>query len=261
MNLRRPLFSSFILLLAATGCTSSLVPGRAQDQSATIDELKRRVLDLQRQATMHEEEIARLRERLSKLEHRPAPVPAQPAGHPVPGDRDVALPPPSPAPVIAERDLEAISYPPSRPPLPDRSTEAAQADTGATPSTVPEPAQRLYDQGYTLYHQGRYAEAEADFRRFLQAWGTTDLADNAQYWIGESRYARKDFAGALAAFGETVERYPAGNKVPDAMLKAGQCFEAVADLSSALETYQEVVDRFPGSPAALRATARLDALR
>ena len=70
-------------------------------------------------------------------------------------------------------------------------------------------------------------DAEASFQRFLQANPKSELADNAQYWIGECRYSRNDLKGALAAFREVVERFPKGNKVPDAMLKAGQCLEGM----------------------------------
>jgi len=98
-------------------------------------------------------------------------------------------------------------------------------------------------------------------RRFLRSYADTDLADNAQYWVGESRYARKDYAGALAAFRETVERFPEGNKVADALFKAGQCFEAQGDQGSALETYREVIQRYAETAAAARATERVRALR
>ena len=114
----------------------------------------------------------------------------------------------------------------------------------------------LYDRGYTLFHQGHFVDAEASFQRFLQANPGSELADNAQYWIGECRYSRNDLKGALAAFREVVEKYPKGNKVPDAMLKAGQCLEGMGDVEGARVTYREVVRRFPGSAAAAVAEER-----
>jgi tol-pal system protein YbgF len=114
----------------------------------------------------------------------------------------------------------------------------------------------LYDRGYSLYHQGHFVDAESSFQRFLQANTGSELADNAQYWIGECRYARSDLRGALAAFRETVERYPKGNKVPDALLKAGQSLEGLGDVEGARVTYREVVRRFPGTAAAAVAEER-----
>ncbi len=117
--------------------------------------------------------------------------------------------------------------------------------------------QALYDRGYTLYHQKHYVDAEASFQRFLQAEPHSELADNAQYWIGECRYSRGDMRGALAAFRETVERYPTGNKTPDALLKAGMSLESLGDKEGARNTYQEVLKRFPGTAVSAVAEERL----
>jgi len=114
----------------------------------------------------------------------------------------------------------------------------------------------LYDRGYTLYHQKHYVDAEASFQRFLQAEPNSELADNAQYWIGECRYSRGDMRGALAAFRETVARYPAGNKTADALLKAGMSLENLGDKEAARNTYQEVLKRYPGTAVAAVAEER-----
>ena len=131
--------------------------------------------------------------------------------------------------------------------------------TGAPATLQPvEPAaQALYDRGYTLYHQGKYLDAEASFQRFLQAYPATELSDNAQFWIGESRYARGDIRGALAAFREVVQKYPDGNKVPDALIKEGDCLEKLGDRDGARDRYNEVKRRFPDSGAAVMAADRL----
>jgi tol-pal system protein YbgF len=129
-----------------------------------------------------------------------------------------------------------------------------------TADRPPAEAQTLYDRGYTFYHQGRYVDAESTFQRFIQAHPATELTDNAQYWIGECRLARDDVSGALAAFRETVERFPDGNKVPDALLKVGESMAALGDVEGAREAYQEVIRRFAGTTAAAVARDRLPAL-
>ena len=121
-------------------------------------------------------------------------------------------------------------------------------------------AQALYDRGYTLYHQGKYLDAEASFQRFLQAYPMTELSDNAQFWIGESRFARGDSRGALAAFREVLQKYPEGNKVPDALIKEGDCLEKLGDRDGARDRYNEVRRRFPESGAAVMADDRLASL-
>jgi tol-pal system protein YbgF len=137
---------------------------------------------------------------------------------------------------------------------------AAQAPAPPVLEGKREPAtpavQALYDRGYTLYHQKHYVDAEASFQRFLQAEPQSELADNAQYWIGECRYSRGDMRGALAAFRETVARYPTGNKTADALLKEGMSLENLGDKEAARNTYQEVLRRFPGTAVAAVAEER-----
>jgi tol-pal system protein YbgF len=145
----------------------------------------------------------------------------------------------------------------------EAASPAASAPSGesAEPGAPLDPrAQALYDRGYTLYHQGDYVDAETSFRRFLEGHGSSDLSDNAQYWIGECRLARDDLRGALAAFRETVNRYPDGNKVPDALLKTGDVLEKLGDEEGARESYREIQRRFPDSAAAIVASERLGGL-
>ena len=207
-----------------------------------------------------------------------APAPSRRAGA-VPGtaidEMDIDVPPAARSPQ---------SFPPSQPPprtQPARPPVASASPPPPLPSTAPPPAavqvptspvlegkrepvtpavQALYDRGYTLYHQKHYVDAEASFHRFLQAEPNSELADNAQYWIGECRYSRGDMRGALAAFRETVARYPAGNKTADALLKAGMSLENLGDKEAARNTYQEVLKRYPGTAVAAVAEERREKL-
>lgn len=222
-----------------------------------VAELKRRIVELQRQATVSEVEAARLREEVAALERELAdarrtarPERAQPAGDT--GEEDVEIGPITLTEGIEESELE--EPPPSAPPV---QPEPA----GERPQGPSREAIALYDEGYVLYHQERYAEAQTRFESFLEGYPDTDLADNALFWIGESHYARSDYDAALEAFTETIERFPEGNKVPDALLKAGKCLEALGRKAQARDTYQEVAERFPSSAAAAVARERLAALR
>ena len=47
------------------------------------------------------------------------------------------------------------------------------------------------------------------------------LAGNAQYWLGETFYARRDYQNAMTAFAEGYKAYKASPKGPDNLLKLG----------------------------------------
>lgn len=253
-SLRRAACAALVVA-AAAGCASGGLR-RSGSSGADVEELKERVLELQRRAAVTEVELARLRQTVADLEGRlrggvarPAPSPPPPGPSAAEGRGGSVAPSPTP-PRIEERDLAEATLP---------------APVAAPPSETPEPvtreAQAAYDQAYTLYHQGRFIDAETAFRRFLQSWPRTDLADNASYWIGECRYSRGDLRSALAAFQEAVDRFPSGNKTPDALYKAGQCLEGLGDVESARLSYQAILERYPAEPAAELARERLRILR
>jgi tol-pal system protein YbgF len=237
-----------VAAVVAAGC-ASLDGGATSSRDADIEELKARVIELQKKAAMAEVEIARLRQEVLAARGAPAPLTPPPPAPAAPQPVEIAPPPPPGA--IEEGDLESspAEPPPGAPPAP-----------AASPQPLDAQAQAVYDQAYTLYHQGRYLDAETAFQRFLQAHGRTELADNASYWIGECRYARGDLRGALAAFRETIERYPQANKVADALLKAGQCLEGLGDIDGARAAYDELLARFGDSAAASVARGRRDRL-
>ncbi len=254
--------------LLAGGCGSGLLPAGGADPDE-LAEIKSRILELQRTAAMTQVEIDRLRRQVMALEARlgvgetaaPAAVVVPP---PLPAPPPPAEPPAAPPPPTVEvSDLEPVVEPPAaREPPPAAPPPApTPAEPAATSQPVDEAAQALYDRGYTLYHQGRYVDAEAGFRRFLQAYPDTSLSDNAQYWIGESRFARGEYEAALAAFQEAAERYPGGNKVADSLLKVADCWQRLGDPAAARAGYDEVIRRFPGSAAATVAEERRALLR
>jgi tol-pal system protein YbgF len=141
------------------------------------------------------------------------------------------------------------SHPPAqaREPAPELAPRprAAAARTG---SKVVAEYQRLV----AALRAGRHDEAIAGLRRFVARHGKTAYADNAQYWLGEAYYDRKDFARAQREFERVAERFPGGNKVPDALLKAGYCRVALGEIGAAREVLGRLLEEFPGSaPAAL----------
>ena len=274
-----------IVPLLALGCSSgALNPGRATLERQ-VTELQERVLELQRKAAVNEVELARLRRQMSELDGgRVARVSKEePLLEPV-AERPATSQPVAIAGgqgAVSEAELDDPESPPVRAFRPDAPLPApgssrpagestrryvvsedgtASATAGSPAVTVPAESQALYDRGYTLYHQKRYEDAEDSLSRFLEAGAETDLADNALYWIGESRLARGDLEGALEAFASTVEQHPEGNKVPDALLKAGQVLEQVGDTGAARDSYRQVQRRFPESAAAVVASKRLKSL-
>lgn len=193
----------------------------------------------------------------ARVDEIPAPPPVPPAPAPRSSDeRDddgdsAASPAPSHAPVRARRTKRRV-----RPSTPTR--RAAAPSVPAAAEGV-DPA-GLYRRHLEALRDGKHDAAEAGFQAFLDMYPRHDLSDNAQYWLGESLYDRKQYREALAAFLAVKQRFPRGNKVPDALLKAGFCRIALGEHAQARAALAHVIELFPESQPAAIAAERLESL-
>jgi len=92
--------------------------------------------------------------------------------------------------------------------------------------------------------------AATAFKQFLVAFPGSELADNAQYWLGESYYASDKFEQALADFEVVINDYPRSRKVPDALLKMGYCNYSLRRWDAARVTLSRVRADYPETTAA-----------
>jgi tol-pal system protein YbgF len=135
---------------------------------------------------------------------------------------------------------------------------AAGAVAGAGDSQAANGDKAAYQAAFDLLKAGQYDRAIAGFQTFLSTYQTSELADNAQYWLGEAYYVNKQFPESLAAFQRAVEKYPGSRKLPDALLKIGYCHYELKDYSAARSALEQVPAKFPDSASARLAQQRLE---
>ncbi|MDP1529414.1 MAG: tol-pal system protein YbgF [Rhodoferax sp.] len=145
---------------------------------------------------------------------------------------------------------------------------AASAPTTTPPAAAgglsqPDPLveSRSYEAALSQFREANYAGAIAGFNGFLKAYPDSALAANAQYWIGYSYYALKDYKSSLAHQQKLVAAYPASPKVPDALLNIAANQIALDNLVGARKTLEDLVAKHPGTNAATLAARRLSALK
>lgn len=140
---------------------------------------------------------------------------------------------------------------------PVRTPEEAAALLGAPGATpaAPKSAQEVYDAANALLRRGQYAEAEAGFRDFLARFGDHELAGNAQYWLGETYYVRKDYPRAAQAFLTGYQDYGAGSKAPDSLLKLGMTLAALDQKDDACAAFEELGRLYPNAEERIRRLA------
>ncbi len=117
--------------------------------------------------------------------------------------------------------------------------------------------QRAYDQGLEHFRAGRFAEAVTAFQLFTRNFPRSTLVPSAQYWIGNSLYATRDFRGAIATQRQLIAQYPDSTKASDALLNIASAQSELGDIQAARITLQEVASRYPATEAGAKAKQRL----
>ncbi len=117
--------------------------------------------------------------------------------------------------------------------------------------------EELYNQSHLDFTRGEYDLAIQGFKNYLQRFPNTELADNAQYWIGECYYAKGDYETAINEFKKVEENYPEGNKVPSALYKIGLVFWKLGNKREGERYLKRVIKSFPNSLEAKQAKEKL----
>lgn len=139
---------------------------------------------------------------------------------------------------------------------------AAPTPMGAMPSVVTDPSAEVqYNRAFDALKAARYAEAIEEMQAFLAAHPEHPLADNAQYWLGQTYYLSRDYARAVEAFSAVGGRSPDRSKAPDALLKKGLSEIELQRNEDARRSFGELLQRYPESDAARAAADALQKLR
>lgn len=101
-----------------------------------------------------------------------------------------------------------------------------------------------YNYAYSLLTKMQLQDAEAAFQEFLAQHGEDPLAGNAQYWLGETYYARQNLAEAARAFLTGIQRYPNSAKAPDSLLKLGISLSKLGKMEDACAAFLEMQRKF-----------------
>lgn len=146
------------------------------------------------------------------------------------------------------------------PPPPPEGTEGEAGSTATPPTASPPSAKTLYDNALRDFTSGKYELARQQFGDYLNYYGRTPLAGNAQFYIGETYYQQKDFRRAVAEYDKVINNYPGGNKVAAAHLKKGYALLELNEREAGVKALRTLLDKFPRSQEAGLARSRLERL-
>ncbi|MGB2620088.1 MAG: tol-pal system protein YbgF [Candidatus Acidiferrales bacterium] len=118
----------------------------------------------------------------------------------------------------------------------------------------------LYQNALRDFTTGNYDLSRQEFSDYVKQFPSTDLASNAQFYLGEIAYQQGEFKDAIAQYNLVLENYPQSYKQGASLLKKGFAEIALGTKASGIRDLREVARRFPGTDDARRAQAKLKEL-
>ena len=144
----------------------------------------------------------------------------------------------------------------------EQGREQAAAGSPDKPALSPADAQaeaRAYQAALDQFKLGNYALAVSAMQGFLVTYPNSQLAPNAQYWVGMAYSGQRDYKNAIAAQRQVLTAWPQSEKAPDAMLSIASAQETLGDRKAAQKTLEELITTYPKSSAAASAKQRIAA--
>ena len=166
------------------------------------------------------------------------------------------------------------------------SAESPESDTAAQPETTAESQEEsapsvsieianqpasteidlqamrdAYDGAFRTLKTGNFDEAKTKFQEFIESYPSSDLVDDAWYWIAESNYITKEFEQAIKLYQYVARQYPDYQRAHEALLKIGYIYYELENYEEAQLYLNEVLDKFPASRSAFSAQRRLNKMK
>ncbi len=120
--------------------------------------------------------------------------------------------------------------------------------------------QRLYDTAYADFTTGQWALSIQGFEAYISGFPRSELADNAQFFIGSNHYADGRYREAADAFEQVMLNYPDGDAVAEALYKRGLTLDRLGQPELARQAFELVVQNYPDHNFANLARQWLDRL-
>ncbi len=163
-------------------------------------------------------------------------------------------------------DLQNLINTMQRPAAPPPGGGASPGDIGMTTTQAPSgppagmQAGATYTNAYRDYMGKKYDLALQEFSDYQKYFGKTELAPNAQFYIGDIYYRKGDFDNALQAFDAVLEQYSENSKTPDAHYMKGLSLLKMGKRDAAAREFREVYAKYPDLEVAAQAKEQLKLL-
>lgn len=112
---------------------------------------------------------------------------------------------------------------------------------------LPEEGRSIYQAAQLDRSRSNIELAREGFLDFLERFSSSEMADDARYWLGDLAYGEGDWSEAEAQFERLLLDHPGTSWAPAALLKRGYCLRELRREDEAVEVFRALVTRFPAS--------------
>lgn len=121
--------------------------------------------------------------------------------------------------------------------------------------------QALYQMAFEQLKQRQFKVSISSFDRFLKQYPHSQLAPNANYWMGEASYADGAMQQAANYFEKVLRDYPESPKAADAALKLGYAYYEMKKWANARVVLKDLMMKSSGSTVGRLAAERLKRMK
>ncbi|HEY0295070.1 MAG TPA: tol-pal system protein YbgF [Bordetella sp.] len=217
-----------LALIASLACAAATTPAYA----FADDDARRAILELRQQFEQSQRAQLQLSDQIQALQQQLAQLRGQ---------------------------IEELSRPQ---PQQQAAGNAQQGAATAPGGPVADPQEAAtYNNAIDLFRKGQYKESSDSLSAFVALYPNSDLAPSARFYQGSSRYALKDFKGAITQLNSLVQDAPNDARAPDALLVIAGSQIELNNRAAAKATLQKLISQYPSTQAASTAKSRLQLLQ
>ena len=119
----------------------------------------------------------------------------------------------------------------------------------------------LYKHAEADRGSGKLDLALQEYADYLKYYGNTELAPNAQFYIGIIHYGQSNYEAAVRDFDMVLEKYQDNPKTADARLYKGRSLVRLqGHRTEGADEFKELIKRYPGTDQAKQACTELTSL-
>ena len=116
--------------------------------------------------------------------------------------------------------------------------------------TVQPGEKKAYEDALKSFQSGSLKKADEGFSAFIVKYPKSPYMPLALYWGGNSKYANKDYTGAINQLQNLIKKYPNHPRIPAAMVTLGNSQLESGNKAAAKKTFSEIVTKYPDTEAA-----------